>query len=114
MKLSKKKALKLHRELWNWLAKNPEKVKYEWPRWVHNKGDIPEMSNECFLCEYAAYHGGCLYGCPVDCSEYGDPRKDDCLGGLFNKYCDEGSFGDAEVRSHYAECIRDLPERKGV
>jgi hypothetical protein len=47
--MTKEETIRLHRELWNWLAENPKKSKESWPGW---KGRLP-VTNNCFLCAYA-------------------------------------------------------------
>lgn len=36
-----------HRALWKWLAKNPDKRKFNWPAFKH----LPYIDNACFACE---------------------------------------------------------------
>ena len=67
MKLTKKRAIELHRQLWDWLAKNPGKDKNQWPEWQWNGGEFMEVEFECFLCEYMVEGVlGCDDGCPVE------------------------------------------------
>ena len=47
-KITKEETLRLHRELWNWLADHPEEEKEDWPGW--KKWIL--MTNYCFLCNY--------------------------------------------------------------
>ena len=75
LKLNKKTALKLHKELWLWLAANPKKRKQHWPGWKR-KGAL-KTNHYCFACEYAKQRFGheetiiyssgnyCKY-CPLD------------------------------------------------
>lgn len=51
MKLTKKKALELCRDLWKWLEMNPERNKPAWPGWKTNRG-INRTSTFCPCCEY--------------------------------------------------------------
>ena len=101
MKLTKEEAVKLHRELWGWLAENPMKHKADWPGFK-DKGHI---INRCFCCEFTA----------------DIKREIDCIkcplvwpGGR----CDSSLFGEwepaklPEERSRLAALIRDLPEKK--
>ena len=48
MKLTKRKALEICRELWLWLADNPEKSKDDWPGWK----EYWPMISGCPCCEY--------------------------------------------------------------
>jgi len=49
MKLTKKRTIELHKELWDWLSKHPNAEKYQWPKWKN----FPYISHDCFLCAYA-------------------------------------------------------------
>ncbi|MFA7171564.1 MAG: hypothetical protein WC180_06245 [Candidatus Paceibacterota bacterium] len=98
MKLTKEETVKLHRELWGWLAENPMKHKADWPGFK-DKGHI---INRCFCCEFTA----------------DIKREIDCIkcplvwpgGG-----CGSSLFGEwepaklPEERSRLAALIRDLP-----
>ena len=63
MRLTKKKAIELSIELWEWLKKTG-KYKYEWPRW----DKYGEMLANCFLCQWSVERTyksiGCGY-CPI-------------------------------------------------
>ena len=52
MKITKKRAIKLHRELWSWLSEHPKAEKSEWPGWKKNGGTELEIEHYCFCCEY--------------------------------------------------------------
>lgn len=61
MELTEEKALGLTRELWLWLAENPDSYKEDWPRF----SEISGMTNSCPLCEwYFSGNGGCPK-CPL-------------------------------------------------
>jgi len=98
MKLTKKKAIELHRELWDWLYHNPSKDKTDWPRWRGNGGDLLYVYNLCFLCESSTFC--CLldwsptYSCMTHNSWY-------------KKYLYAKS---SKTRKKYAKIIRDLPK----
>lgn len=49
--MKKEEYKKLHRELWQWLADNPDKEKSDWPRWKINGGDY-DVYGDCFACEF--------------------------------------------------------------
>lgn len=115
--------LTAHKELWNWLANNPDKKKSEWPGWKRNGGKYKHQANFCFACGYASsddsmdddcefktcpfiWHnntnihddGNCWLDCECDGSEY-------------------KSWKDAEtakLKSRYARQIANLPVREGV
>ncbi len=48
MKLTKKKALSIAIELWEWIVDNPGKRKSAWPGWEK----YGKMHESCSLCEY--------------------------------------------------------------
>ena len=50
--LTAKKALRITRELWTWLARHPDKQKEDWPGWEK----YGEMVCGCPLCEYRNEH----------------------------------------------------------
>jgi hypothetical protein len=56
-----------HEALWNWLAKNPTKEKWDWPGFATmQKLDLPHPHLSCFLCEDPIM--GCSKGgsnCPL-------------------------------------------------
>jgi hypothetical protein len=49
--MTRKEGIKLHREMWRWLADNPWAEKLDWPRWERNGGDIDIIISLCFACE---------------------------------------------------------------
>jgi len=52
LELTKDEAVRLHRELWDWLSKNPENAKEDWPGW--RDMDI-YIVNNCFGCAFTIY-----------------------------------------------------------
>ena len=116
MALTRKRATRLHRQLWNWLADNPDKSKSEWPEWEWNGGKIQRMVADCPACEFASTKSDfeCSI-CPVvwpgvDCQH----KRKDMLAydGLFSTW----EITDYELhprkRVNLARKIADLPERK--
>lgn len=103
-RLTKKKAVQLHRQLWDWLYKNPVKEKKNWPEWEKNGGTIESVDCDCFACEYDMQYRD-------DCSLclFGNFSNTACLNGLFSNW---DCFKNTKVRKKYAKLIRDLPERK--
>jgi hypothetical protein len=85
-----------HEALWNWLAKNPEKEKWDWPgfKTMLTLG-IKHPRTSCFLCE--DIHIGCYYNsapCPLlSCMD---------RPGLYRKWNDST---DSEERSQLALAI---------
>lgn len=62
MKLTKRKALEICRDLWKWLAKHPEKGKYNWPMWKL----YGQMHMRCPCCEYNSQHSmSCEKSCLI-------------------------------------------------
>lgn len=51
MRLTKRKAVEITKELWEWVG-NSRQPKYEWPRW----NEYGRMWNDCPLCEYGGRH----------------------------------------------------------
>ena len=52
----------LHRQLWMWLAENPEKTKDQWPSWKHI---IDKPYFHCWACEYTIDPHLVCSECPV-------------------------------------------------
>lgn len=96
-----------HYELWDWLNKNPDKIKDDWFNSVYYVGTPKlDIKNSCFACELARqirkYNFDkpmCEY-CPI-CKRIGS-----CLNGLFNEYL--GATNNLK-RMELAKQIRDLP-----
>jgi hypothetical protein len=104
MKLTKKKAIELHRELWDWLYHHPSKWKEGWPGWKEHG----EVAEDCFLCEYVKTNNLTCSKCLLD---WGSAV--DCIGKDNNGYF--AQWNDAlipKTRKKYAKIIRDLPRKK--
>lgn len=85
---------KLHREMWNWLAKNPEKQKSDW----FDKEDVDAL-DECFACEEC--NSNCEK-CPLDRGVIGCDR----VNGLYHIWI---TSKDMNTRSALAKVIAWLP-----
>ena len=109
MKELRKSYIAKHREMWNWLANNPDKGKASWPGW--SKTSL-EKINHCFLCGYVQKvpHGDCS-NCPLDWG--------------ITTMCVERHPGDSYYylyqeattptdRAKYAKIIANLPERDNI
>ena len=86
----------LHREMWNWLAENPEMVKEDW---FVRKKYTAEMrpANDCFACDE----------CERDCAKCPlDRRVIGCGVGLFNIWL---NTPDMHTKSRLAKVIAGLP-----
>jgi hypothetical protein len=97
-----------HVALWDWLAKNPGQVKWNWPGWSEIEGD-PSQYEYCFGCEAIKPGRACENGCPLVWSKH--MSVDGCGKEWFFW---EGAKDDYEERTRLAEQIRDLPVREGV
>ena len=53
MKLTKRKALEISKELWTWLAETGEEFKQDWPGWKK----YGKMIHYCPCCEYVGQQG---------------------------------------------------------
>lgn len=102
-----------HRELWDWLSKNPGKGEEEWPRWIHYEGgDLDGGKFNCFACVYATHNGTLECGnCPLIWPK-GDYRG--CENDIYNDWYSAIDRGSYQVASLLAEEIRDLPVKPGV
>ena len=60
-----------HKQLWRWLALNPDQEKYDWPGWKEYK-DGEEPENLCFACDAVLEEGvlNCA-ACPLQWPEGG-------------------------------------------
>lgn len=126
-KLTKKKIIELHRKLWNWLARNPNKEKYDWPEWIRYEEIL--IKSDCWLCEYAERRLGhynipdrCAY-CPgklnwgLDKKQIKEWLKRNiargfCLNENSPYYGWTDDMIDDKQRSRYARQVRDICERK--
>lgn len=104
MKLSREEAIKLHRELWGWLAENPMKTKTNWSGWEeHGK-----IQHDCFCCEYGQVNKTRACNCPLI---WPNATKNYCA--CEQSYYIEWARATApEERSRLAALIRDLPEKQ--
>ncbi len=88
MKLTKKKALEIAIELWEWMVDNPGKFKLEWPGWeVYG-----EMEGDCPFCEYDNRHPfkrKC--NCPLK------EKYDSCFASAFGEWDEANEEEDAEA-----------------
>jgi hypothetical protein len=100
-KLSFKQAEKLHKELWGWLAENPDRTKCNWPEY----DKISHFINECSACEFV-FKGDLDEMCRSCRIQW--PDKKDCYhdSSLFHKWEDAET---PETRKKYAAIICDLP-----
>jgi len=107
--MDKEMALKLHRELWTWLAENPTKEKIDWPKWEDNSGDIRVGNNFCICCEMSYSCGTCLLEWPHRTCDFEDESGEM---GLFSEWVLQSGFGNLKRKSEIAMQIANLPENK--
>ncbi len=95
-----------HKELWDWLAQNPDKSKGNWPGWIWNGGEYNRQRALCFACEYTGEDCKVYNHCPLVWPCNCESKK-----GLYRlwRICK-----DYNLRTKFAERIRDLPVREGV
>lgn len=97
---------RLHREMWGWLAKNPDGQKRHWPEF----STIEPPQAYCFACEEGRICScldiGVTSSSACACCPLGviDPYDGECLDGLFDRW----NVGSGDRRGLAAE-IRDLP-----
>lgn len=108
MELTKDEAVRLHRELWDWLSKNPNEDKEDWPGWKDFDEDKVRANIHCFACAFTGNNPcrECLLVWPgMDCCS-GEERGDNR--GIYSIWGREANF---DERTRFAEQIRDLPVR---
>jgi hypothetical protein len=97
--------LGLHREMWDFLSKNPTRSKNSWPGWK-----LQTALFHCFACEATMSKlkkTQCL-NCPL-CEYVWVQNTSSCLGGLYAKWVHAHGSIKTEEASKYAAEIRDLP-----
>lgn len=107
--MKKSEYQKLHRELWQWLADNPDKEKINWPRWEGNGDNVEIVMTRCFPC---GYFKDCIL-CEPNIVAHGDNDVIDvgyktyagCLNGL---YLEWDNCAGPEQRTALALQIKDL------
>ncbi|MBQ4566610.1 MAG: hypothetical protein IJA79_00600 [Desulfovibrio sp.] len=103
-----------HIELWDWLAKNPECMKLDWPGWYTG---VHVDEADCFACKFVMqfYQNNlenCNAHCPLEWPGGNCVTPDHT--GLFNRWFNLFGSSDLETRAQLARQIRDLPVRAGV
>ena len=98
--------IKKHREMWNWLAENPDKGKAQWPGWESNE----RAKNNCFLCAYIyKIEDDSCKNCPLDWG-----ITEECLDNLpvSSYYILYEKALLPEDKVEYAKIIANLPEKQ--
>lgn len=125
MKLTREKAIELHRNMWNWIADRIEKLKIVVNIYYYKKEycDINKyyfILHKCFCCEYASrkcYVGYMCQMCPLDWEsktnymmcENAESEND--YKGLYALCCKAESW---QEQAALARQIANLPERTDV
>lgn len=106
-----------HKRLWDWLAKNPEYEKYDWPEWISKGGKVPDVVSDCFACTYDEIiferngdFSDCKY-CPITW------KGIRMINGTIKPFCNNSpsefwrwrQTTDPVERTRLAEIIRDMP-----
>lgn len=110
---------KYHKELWDWLSKNPKNDKgltwkEDWPGWEYDGDNIKNgkwIGEYCFACGYDDKYGvGDCDFCPIT---WAKPRKGEedvrCMNSIDSPFRRWDSSKDPAERSRLAAIIRDLP-----
>lgn len=113
-RLTKKKALEITKELWEWLAETGEDYKGEWPGWKKykaygNSKRSGRFDSHCGLCEYArrkSHVDTCSY-CPLYGKWVAGDSESNCLesDSPFSLW---EQAEDIRSRRKYAKIIADL------
>lgn len=74
--MTKRRVFEIVRDLWLWLADNPDERKKDWPEWEYNGGKIKQCVADCPCCEYASDCSECLMLALWPFTGCGDP----CMG----------------------------------
>jgi len=94
MRLTKKKAISLSIELWEWLAESGNASKGRWSEW----GKYGDVSCDCFLCEYTKQkEDGDCDNCPYTL------KFDLCCVGKFKEFSKWDDAKTPETRKKYAK-----------
>lgn len=109
-----------HKELWDWLVRNLDKEKYDWPGWKCNGGKYNAVKCDCFACDAAAKEiskeeyikNKCRY-CPLIWDDGCSCNDAYSIYDEWNKLVEYEDI-DYDRRAELARRIRDLPVKKGV
>lgn len=107
MILTKKEAVKLHRQLWNRIADKTLEEK----RWVEKVEVIQEITNKyiaynCFCCDYDSQLGNECDYCPIVWPCEGDLHR--CSSSIYLKWSSSTNYKEV---AQLARLIAELPER---
>jgi hypothetical protein len=100
--------IKKHREVWKWLAENPDKEKAQWPGWKPGE----HIANDCFLCCYVdKLENNSCKNCPLDWTITKECM--DTLPTLSYYFLYEEALS-PKLKTEYAKIIANLPEKKEI
>lgn len=98
--LNNKPLSEWHKEMWNWLADNPQKRKEDWINlqdFTTDEIDKLKNADNCFACLQAGRNIAQMNltcgKCPICTRDI----FDECLNGLYGKWCDNTGFKRAEA-----------------
>ena len=111
-----------HIELWDWLSKNPDKEKIDWPGWDIHGGafNYKRTMNSCFACETAQEiyrdrtdeDGNMCMFCPLIWSDKQQFYCCDYISELYGLWMEFKHYNDLRIK--FAQQIRDLPLKENV
>ena len=108
MRLTKKKALQITADLWEWLEKHPSKEKHQWPEWEGNGGNISDMDNDCACCEYIDIHEIGCDKCPlIKLWPFSKDLSSSCLFGKYGYFDKWDNAISPKTRKKYARIIKE-------
>ena len=112
MRLAKKKAVEITKELWEWCAETGKDKEY-WPGWKKYHA----FQSDCPLCEYRARHSVVMscHSCPL-LGMWTGKQGSRCFEGdspydLWVITLEDNGLEDIEARKQYAQQIVDLCDR---
>lgn len=80
VELTQERAIRWHRELWDWLSHNPGKIKQDWPGFKKFKFKVDA---DCFCCEFNNYYSEDCEACPLDWSYGSNVDYHGCVRGMY-------------------------------
>ena len=100
-RLTRKKAIELSIELWEWLAETGG-GKNDWVGWEWEGGEYKEVEADCFLCEYSRRRTRegqerCEF-CPLF-----EKSESSCFDTAYEDWEDADDNDDTEARKEYAK-----------
>ena len=106
--MTKEEAIRKHRKMWRWLAKNPGERKEDYLRKFEPEA---RLSTDCYLCDYVyKNHKGHCRCCPVEWPGGICLRKE----GLYSKWLDAMDCKNYIRAAKLARQIAELPEKEKI